>query len=213
MTKETMTIHKGLAELKILNNRIFNTITSSTFCVANRHSNEKINGENIDTYKKSIISEYDKSNDLIKRAIAIKRAITQSNAETKLGDEFGEYTVAEAIYMKNYGIELKETLLREMKNQYANACNIINQNNGKSLEENAEKYVIGLYGSKDTKTNTDDYERARKDYITAHTYELVDPIDIKKNIDELEEEILRFKAGIDAALSVSNATTDITIEY
>ena len=213
MTKETMTIHKGLAELKILNNRIYNTITSSTFCVANRHSNEKINGENIDTYKKSITAGYDKSNDLIKRAIAIKRAITQSNAETKLGDEFGEYTVAEAIYMKNYGIELKENLLREMKNQYANACNIINQNNGKSLEENAEKYVIGLYGSKDTKTNTDDYERARKDYITAHTYELVDPIDIKKNIDELEEEILRFKAGIDAALSVSNATTDITIEY
>ena len=213
MTKETMTIHKGLAELKILNDRIYNTVATSTFCVANRHSNEKINGENIDTYKKSITAGYDKSNDLIKRAIAIKRAITQSNAETKLGDEFGEYTVAEAIYMKNYGIELKENLLREMKNQYVNACNIINQNNGKSLEENAEKYVIGLYGSKDTKTNTDDYERARKDYITAHTYELVDPINIKKNIEDLEEEISKFKAGIDAALSVSNATTDITIEY
>ena len=56
MTKQTMTIHKGLAELKILNNRTFNTITSSTFCVANRHSNEKINGENI-----AVWHDYDKA--------------------------------------------------------------------------------------------------------------------------------------------------------
>ena len=53
----------------------------------------------------------------------------------------------------------------------------------------------------------------RKAYVEAHTYEMVDPIHIKDKIDELEDEISKFKAGIDAALSVSNATTDITIEY
>ena len=37
MTKETMTIHQGLAELKILNDRIYKTVTESTFCKENIH--------------------------------------------------------------------------------------------------------------------------------------------------------------------------------
>nr|DAS29424.1 MAG TPA: hypothetical protein [Caudoviricetes sp.] len=213
MTKETMTIHKGLAELKILNSRIYNTVALSTFCKENIHSNQKIDGVSIDEYKKTIVSGYDKSNDLIKRAIAIKRAITNSNAVTHLKDGFEEYTVAEAIYMKQHGITLKESLLQEMKDQYAKACNKINKMNGDSLAEDAKKYVTGIYGSKEGKTNTEEYERTRKAYIEAHTYELIDPIHIKDKIDELEDEISKFKAGIDAALSVSNATTEITVEY
>lgn len=206
MTKETMTIHQGLAELKILNSRIYSTVADSTFCKENIHSNQKINGTSIDEFKKTIVSGYDKSNDLIKRAIAIKRAITNSNAEKHLKGEYEEYTVAEAIYMKQHGIALKETLLQEMKDQYVRACNKINKENGDKLAE-------GMFGSKEGKQNTDEYEKARKAYIDSHTYEMVDPIGIKDKIDELEDEISKFKAGIDAALSVSNATTDITIEY
>jgi len=66
---------------------------------------------------------------------------------------------------------------------------------------------------KEGKINASEYETMRKAYIEAHTYEMIDPIGIKDKIDELEDEISKFKAGIDAALSVSNATTDITIEY
>ena len=213
MTKETMTIHQGLAELKILNSRIYSTVANSTFCKENIHSNQKINGTSIDEFKKTIISGYDKSNDLIKRAIAIKRAITNSNAVTHLDGEYKKYTVAEAIYMKQQGIVLKETLLQEMKSQYVMACNKINIENGDKLAEAAEKYVTGMFGSKEGKTNTDEYEKARKAYIESHTYEMIDPIHVKDKIDELEDEISKFKAGIDAALSVSNATTEITIEY
>ena len=213
MTRETMTIHKALAELKILNSRIYNTVAESTFCKENIHSNQKINGISIEGFKKMIVSEYDKSNDLIKRAIAIKRAITNSNAVTHLKDGFEEYTVAEAIYMKQHGITLKESLLQEMKDQYAKACNKINKENGDKLAEAAEKYVTGMFGSKEGKQNTDEYEKARKAYIDSHTYELIDPIHIKDKINELEDEISKFKAGIDAALSVSNATTEITVEY
>lgn len=213
MTKETMTIHQGLAELKILNSRIYSTVADSTFCKENIHSNQKINGTSIDEFKKTIVSGYDKSNDLIKRAIAIKRAITNSNAVTHLDGEYKEYTVAEAIYMKQQGIVLKETLLQEMKSQYAIACNKINKENGDKLAEAAEKYVTGMFGSKEGKTNTDEYEKARKAYIDSHTYEMIDPIHIKDKMNELEDEISKFKAGIDAALSVSNATTEIIIEY
>lgn len=46
-TVEKMTIHKALCELKILDSRINNAISSARFCLANKHSNEKVNREYI----------------------------------------------------------------------------------------------------------------------------------------------------------------------
>ena len=42
MTTEKMTIHKALAELKIVDDRIISAINGGTYCVSNKHSNEKI---------------------------------------------------------------------------------------------------------------------------------------------------------------------------
>ena len=42
---------------------------------------------------------------------------------------------------------------------------------------------------------------------------LIDGIDIKKIRDEITSKISKFKAEVDAVLSASNATTEITIEY
>ena len=155
---------------------------------------------------------YDKATDLIKRYNAIKRAVTLSNAVTKVKINDTEYTVAEAIYMNNRGVEFDEMLLEELRNQYRKAQTKIAKNN-EGLQEKAEQYVIGIYGSKEGKVNTDDFEKAQKDFMTAHEYELVDPINILEKIEKLEEKITAFKAEVDAVLSESNATTTIEIEY
>ena len=81
------------------------------------------------------------------------------------------------------------------------------------MARKAEQYVIGIYGSKEGKTNTDDFEKTKKDFITANSYELVDPIKILDKINALEESIASFKAEVDAALSTSNAVTEIEISY
>ena len=212
MTKETMSIHKALAELKILGDRIINTISSGTYCIENKHSNEKIKGVSVDTYKVTMQGNYDKATDLIKRYNAIKRAVTLSNAVTKVKINDTEYTVAEAIYMNNRGVEFDEMLLEELRSQYRKALAKIAKNN-EGLQEKAEQYVIGINGSKEGKVNTDDIEKAQKDFMVAHEYELVDPINILDKIEKLEEKITAFKAEVDAALSESNATTTIEIEY
>lgn len=49
-TVEKMTIHKALCELKILDSRINNAISSARFCLANKHSNEKVNGVTVEEY-------------------------------------------------------------------------------------------------------------------------------------------------------------------
>lgn len=213
MTTETMTIHKALAELKILESRIMKTVGDGTYCVANKHSNEKINGVSIEDYKKVMQSAYDKVVDLITRYKTIKKAVTLSNAKTvvKIGEE--EYTVAEAIWMKNHGVEFDELLLNELREQYNKAQAKILKQNGNDLEQRAEQYVVGIYGSKEGKTNTDDFEKTKQDFITSQTFELVDPIGILEKIEVLEEKISVFKAEVDAVLSTSNALTVVEINY
>lgn len=212
-TVETMTVHKALAELKLLDSRIQKAIAEGIYCVANKHSNDKIGGIPLGEYIKVMQGGYDKATDLIRRRKAIKRAVVLSNAVTKVSVAGVEYTVAEAIEMKNHGVEFDKTLMNAMQKHYNMAQMQINQENGKDLEQRAEQYVTAIYGQKEGKTNTDDIEKVKKDFIESNSYELVDPLRVLDKIEDLEKKINDFMADVDSALSVSNALTEITIEY
>lgn len=212
-TIETMTVHKALAELKLLDNRIVKAISEGCFCIENKHSNEKINGVSVEEFEKTMQGDYDKATDHINRRKAIKKAVVASNAITKVKVADTEYTVAEAIEMKNHGVEMETMLVNVMRRQYNNAQAEIKRQNGKDLEARADSYVTAIYGSKEGKANTDDIEKVRKDFLEANSYELLDPINVLGKIENMEKRINDFMAEVDAALSVSNALTDITIEY
>jgi hypothetical protein len=212
MTTETMTIHRGLAELKVLDSRIEKEIGQTTFAYPNRHSNSKINGETIDIVKGNIKSNYDKINSLMARKSAIKRAIDLSNSKTmvKVGDK--EMTVVEAINMKNHGISDYQLLLIKLESAYKTAIvKIFNENN--TLEDKAETYVVSMYGGKDTKTDASIIKKAKEDFIESNQYDLVDGIGILNEINKLKDKIDNFCAEVDAVLSESNAITQISIEY
>lgn len=213
MTTEKMTVHKALAELKLLDSRIEKVIAEGIYCVANKHSNEKINGIPLDEYTTLIQSRYDTANDLINRRKAIKKAVVLSNAVTKVNIADAEYTVAEAIEMKNHGVEFEKMLMDTMKKRYDMAQMQIKQENGKDLEARADAYVTAIYGQKEGKTNAADIEKVKTDFLRENQYELVDPLKVLNNIEELEKKINDFMAEVDSALSVSNALTEITIEY
>ena len=212
-TVETMTIHKALAELKILDGRVKKEIQNGSFCVANKHSNDKINGIPIEDFKKMAQGTYDKVSDLINRRKAIKKAVVLSNAKTTVKIADVEYTVAEAIEMKNHGIELEALLINTMDKQYKQAQAEVNRQNENYLEERADQYVTAIYGNKDGKTATADIEKVRKDFLEANSYEIIDPINVPEKVEALRQKIDAFMADVDSALSVSNALTKITIEY
>lgn len=213
MTTETMSVHKGLAELKILDGRIKKEIQNGSYCAANKHSNDKINGIPIDDFKKAAQGTYDKVTDLINRRKAIKKAIVLSNAKTTVKIADVEYTVAEAIEMKNHGIEFEAMLIYAMDNQYKLAQAEVNRQNGSDLEKRADQYVTAIYGQKEGKTASADIEKVRKDFLEANSFEVVDPINIPEKLEELNRKMDAFLAEVDSALSVSNALTEITIEY
>ena len=206
MTTETMTVHKALAELKLLDGRIEKAIAEGVCCVANKHSNDKIGGVPLDDYIKIMQGGYDKATDLINRRKAIKRAVVLSNAVTKVSVAGNEYTVAEAIEMKNHGVEFEKLLMNTMNIQYRNAQMQIKQENGKDLEQRAEQYVTAIYGQKEGKTNTADIEKVKADFLKSNQYELVDPLHVLDKIEDLEKKINDFMAEVDSALSDRKST-------
>lgn len=213
MTTETMTIHRGLAEIKVLENRILKAISEAKFCAAAKQSMKKLNGVPIEDYKKDAQSSLDSINDLIARHDAIKRAISESNAKTTVTINGVVYTVAEAIYMNQHGIDFKQRLLNMLDYQYSNSIANIETANAR-LSDRADDYTKSL-ASASEKSNMDPeaIRDARDSYIERETMILIDGIDIKKIRDEIASKISKFKAEVDAVLSASNATTEITIEY
>ena len=167
----------------------------------------------IDDFKTSGRGTYDKVTDLINRRKAIKKASVLSNAKTTVKIADTEYTVAEAIEMKNHGIEFETMLINVMDMQYKQAQAEVNRQNGNNLEERADQYVTAIYGPKEGKTATADIEKVRKDFLESNSYEIIDPINIPEKSEELRNKIDSFMAEVDSALSVSNALTEITIEY
>lgn len=217
MTKEKITVHKALAELKTMDDRISKAISSTTYVLAVKHSAEKINGVKVNDFKDKMRSGYQKVTDLIKRRDAMKRAVVLSNAVTKvkIGDK--EMTIAEAIESKNHGMEFKIELLNAMSRAYTQAQSELTRNGGEALEKKAEQYVLAVIAAqpKDSKMSVDSdaMKALRQTYIENNTYDLLNPLDVAKVMEALDAEINEFNAEVDAALSVSNALTVIEFEY
>lgn len=217
MNVEKMTVHKALAELKTMDDRINKAIRGTTYVLAVKHSAEKIDGMTVKDFKDKMRSGYQKVADLIARRDAMKRAVVLSNATTKVKIGENEYTVAEAIEMKNHGMEFRDALLHQMCSTYATAQNELSRNSGEILEKRAEQYVLAVIGAqpKDSKMSVDSdaMKALRQTYIENNTYDLIDPMNISNVIETLDAEINEFNAEVDAALSVSNALTVIEFEY
>ena len=216
-TNEKMTVHKALSELKIIDSKINKLINGATYVMAVKHSATKINGVAITDYKKKMISDYDKVVSQIKRKNALKRAVVMSNAVTKVTINGEEFTVAEAIEMKNHGMEFNKKLLSAMTYSNDGALSELNKYTGENMEKKAEQYVLnflGTQGSKDkSKLESEEIKLIRKTYIENNTYDLLDPLNISEKMETLSEMIDSFMTEVDAALSVSNALTIIEVTY
>ena len=212
MIHEKMTVHKALAELKTLDDRINSEITGSVFVRANRHNNMKIFGKTIPDFMADTESSYQSVKALINRRNAMKRAVVLSNAVTKVEIGGVEYTVAEAIEMNNHGMENLVGLHNCLREQYSSVKRMVESENGDKLVKACENYIQATFGTKE-KINNPDIEMAQKVYMTNNTYDIVTGLDIEEVIKELTDRIDAFKAEVDSALSVSNALTVIEFDY
>jgi hypothetical protein len=204
-----MSIHRALAELKTYDSRIKKAIQQE-FVLNNKKSNDKIKGKTIDEYKNIIKGNFDSYYPLVENQKRIKAAVVLSNGSTKVTIAGVEYTVAEAIERKAK-IKHDVMFLHNLKTQLNEQSKEVELENG-LLPEKLEKYLQAVLGDKDKRT-VDEIAAHTKVFEERNGYELIDPCDISKHIEELEEKVRNFQTEVDYILSESNATTFIEIEY
>lgn len=205
-----ITVTKALTEIKKLDKQIAKLTQRSQFIMTSTRG--RIAGfASVEEASNAVKANMAKVRDLMKRRANIKAKVTASNAATKLTIAGSEMTVAEAIERKD-SIEMDESLLLVMKNQFNQAVNAQTRHEAK-IQDEIDRKVEQVFGNaKKIDTNDGTYKAIREQVEAANKFELVDPNSLAKAIEDLEDAIDDFKANVDVELSVANATTSIEIE-
>lgn len=211
--KETMTVHQALCDAKMASKKIHDAVQGLKPVCANRASAKRVNGIRREDFEREAKETYQSIIDLIRRSEAIKKAINNYNASHKIMVDDKEYSVAEAIYMMQHGMEAKTFLITYLSNQLNIAETGIHLENGDKLDQAAERNAVTQFGGEKNQKSSDDYREFIKQYKEDNQLILIDPLGIREKIKSLQDEVDGFASKVDAAIQTANATTEITIEY
>ena len=208
-----ITITRALTRIKSIDKLLEKELSDNQtpFVVAIKKDSKIAGFENKESYMTAVKARLQSINALINEKTKLKNAILKSNSVTKVIIAGKEYTVSDAIAMKEI-IEKKNLLLAKLNNDYAQASFTMDKENERA-KVSAENYIINIFGSDKTsnKNLSDEIENATKAYMDRNSYSLCDPISIKNKINELEKEIIEFRDEVDLVLSESNAKTSIEV--
>jgi hypothetical protein len=209
MTKQKMTIHRALSELKLIDSKIekqINEIVPSGIYQKGKLINNYVKEED---FSASAKSNFDSVNDLIARKNAIKSAIVEANGVTKVKVSEKEMTIADAINFKAV-VKFKKKLIETLKARQQQAVAQLNQQNT-IVEQNVQRILEATFGKENVKAGKDDVESVRKPYMDANEFHLFDPLRVAEKVEEMEKEVGNFEMEVDAVLSEINAVTFIEV--
>lgn len=205
-----MSLHRALAEIKLLEKRIAQGYNGADFVTYQIGSEKPKRYASVEEFNQKAISSLQSVTDLIKRRNEIKSKLILVNATTTVKVGNTEMTIAEAIERKS-SIEFDRGLLMELKRQLSLINNRIELEHQSMLNRLDQRITADL-GSKDRKENAKEVEEITEAFLKRYQPNLVDPINIREKIAELEVAIDEFEANVDYVLSEVNATTFIEIE-
>ena len=217
---EKMLVTQALDERDLLVKKISDKIDKASFVDTIKPNEDKVYSKRIgkDEYAKEAESAYQQIVDLIERFQKIDAAIVASNAETEITTSYGKFTVAGAISLRSrlrglgtydgeaYFEGILKSKMQDEYNECVRTCDLKNS----QLQNTAESMRLSILG-KDSKTKDDKPLGVVDAYVKENTTELVDPLDIKKKIESLEEKNNTLLKELDTQIKVSNATTLIEI--
>lgn len=212
MEKQKMTIHRALAELKLIDSKIEKAI-SVIDPTGVKQEGKLVNSlTDEELFKSEAKSKFQSVNDLIIRKTLIKSAIVEANGVTSVSVGGVEMTIADAINFKTT-IEFKKDLITSLKQKHNKVKAIFIKKN-EELDnvalENA-KIMIGKQGDNNIKATDEDVKAIVEPYVKRNKLHLIDPLDVDKLIEKLQNEVDAFEIDVDATLSEINAITIIEI--
>lgn len=234
---EKMLVTQALDERDLLKKKINQKIMVFR-CVDYVKNNEEKGIESRlsrEEFTTQVRSSYQQITDLIARYQKVEAGIIASNAATMITTSFGQYTVAEAVALRNRMLNRKKEeqqnsvkrrsddegdsekdtdfeyrLLKHMLSQYINVKDEAHDKNLR-LEEQAETMRLSILG-KDSKVREEKPLAVVEAYIRENRAELMDPLDAFKKAEELNLKKTTLLKEIDTQIKISNATTLIEID-
>jgi hypothetical protein len=200
----SISVSQALAELKLLRKRIQNVIQSSVFTVLKKKR------DLLDTarFSTEAVASYQSYMDLLNRYNAIKAAIVLSNATTTVSIANITYTVADAVERKKT-IDMEKQMLVTMQTQFDR---VKKEHETHVANENARvERLIQTELGKDSKTNVEVITQLSETFLAQNKAEIVDPLNLAKEIAALNKAIEDFETKVDWVLSESNGKTTITL--
>ena len=209
MDMEKMLVTVALNELKLLDSRIIKEIDRGSFISSAKKSSPKVSpAMSKEEFIEEAKSKFNSVKDLIERRAKIKAAIVDSNAKTEVEIDGVKMTRADAIERKS-SINYEKLMLNELKDQLNIHTAKVNSSNHE-VDNKIDSLVQAAYG-KEGKNNIkqEDYDAIAKPYREANEWDIVDPLNLKDVIEEMEKRIDGFESNVDSALQISNCTTYI----
>jgi len=207
--KNTLTLHRALAEIKMLEKRILRK-TSNLVVIGHSKVDSKVGNKTVEEFNTDVLADFSSIEDLIARKNLIKSLIVQKNSETMIiiGEE--KLSISDAITKKE-AIGLQENVLHRLKAQLTSENAFIERHNA-TVEKNAINLAEAAVGKEGVNIDDSSVTAITEPYIKANELSLVDPLDLEKKIKTLEDSIDIFKSEVDAVLSEANAITLITLD-
>ena len=204
-----MTIHRALAELKLIDSRIEKQITSIAPVGFKQKDKLILSYISEDDFKLQAQSKLDSINALIIRKVSIKSAVVAANCVTMVNIGQKTLSIADAITFKGV-LDLKKKLVSILKQQHSTVVGSMNKNN-ENVAKNLQLILEAMFGKENVKVSKDDSDNVAKPYLEANEFHFIDPLNVLSLIDSIEKEISEFETEVDAVLSEIYATTFIEI--
>ena len=217
---EKMLVTQALDERDLLVKKISDKIAKASFVDTIKPNEEKVYAKRIskEEYAKEAEAAYQQIVDLIDRFQKIDAAIVDSNAKTEITTSYGTFTVAGAISLRSRlrGLgayegeaDFEGKLQDKLKSEYNERVRFCDMKNSQ-LQSTAEDMRLSILG-RDAKTKDEKPLGVVEAYVKENTTELVDPLEVKKKLEALEEKRSTLLTELDTQIKVSNATTFIEV--
>ncbi len=206
---EKISITRALVELKTLEKRIFKTLRNLqpvTVLTGNKPE-AGITGK--EDFEKTVKASYQSLTALIERKRKIKSAVVRSNAVTEISVAGERMTVAEAIERKN-SIEIDKNIRKDLATKYSEKIRTIEKHNN-NIQNQLFRLLEATYSKPEAEIAQEDYDRIAVPFKENNEAQLLDPLDIKNTLLEMEKRIDLFESEVDIALTESNSRTEIEI--
>ncbi len=220
MMEQKMLVTQALDQRDLLVKKICDKIRKASFTETKKHNEEKVMERRVTQkeFEKEARSSYQQIIDLIHWYDKVDQAILRSNAETIIETSYGAMSIANALALRSrlncsnaYDSDsnFEGNLMMKLEEELNEKIRVMEQKN-KGLQNTAETMRLSILG-KDTKTKDETPLKVVDVYVQENTTELIDPLNVRKKINELNERRETILNELDTKIKVSNATTFVEI--